>query len=503
MKIFEKVDKTVFFTAGILYLAIFLYIFIAPTQAAENISAVVNVTLNSFGFVYILIYASVLITFIAIGFSRYGKIKLGHDDDKPEFSFFSWMGMLFGAGLGVGIVFYGVSEPVSHFMYPPFAEAGTVEAANEAMRYTFFHWSFLPWCLYGMTGLCIGYFLHRRGLPCLVSSTFQPMLGDKIGKTQGKLIDSFSLIAIICGVSMSLGIACTQFTSGLDLHYGIPNSFGVVAVVIIVVGIIAILSAVSGVAKGIKYISDMNMYIIIALFIFMMIFGSQIHLLKVFFESMGSLVANFVDMMFFLDSNGAVEEKAGYNWVGSWTMLYWAWWVAFAPFVGGFLAKISKGRTIREFVIACTVVPSIMCCLWFAFFGGEAISMTLFEGSDICEVIMTNTDNSLFVLLGEMPMSGITIPVAMLLIITLILTSVNSATLVAGQFSVTGLEEPSLGVRAFWGVFIILNALAFIYIGGIQTLKSTALLLAFPFIIIVVFMVVNLLIALRKNEFQD
>lgn len=500
MKIFEKVDKTVFLSAGILYLLIFSYIFLAPTQAAETINSVVDVTLNSFGFVYILIYASVLITFLVIGFSKYGSIKLGKDTDEPEFSFFSWMGMLFGAGLGVGIVFYGVAEPVSHFMYPPFAEAGTVEAANDAMRYTFFHWSFLPWCLYGMTGLCIGYFLHRCGLPCLVSSTFQPMLGDRINKTQGKLIDGFSLIAVICGVSMSLGIACTQFTSGLDLHFGIPNSFGVVAIVIVVVGTIAIFSAASGVSKGIKFISDMNMYIIIALFIFMAIFGSQVHLIKVFFEGMGSLFANFIDMMFFLDANGAVEEAQGYNWVGSWTMLYWAWWVAFAPFVGGFLAKISKGRTIRQFVLACTFVPSVMCCLWFAFFGGEAISMTLFSGSDICDVIMTNTDNSLFVLLQNMPLASITIPVAMVLIITLILTSVNSATLVAGQFSVTGLEEPHIAIRAFWGIFVIINAIAFIYIGGIGTLKSTALLLAFPFIIIVVFMVANLIMALRKNE---
>lgn len=500
MKGLGKLDKTIFGVAVGVYTLIFLFILIAPELAASTVNALVDATLDTFGFVYILAYAFVLVAFLAVGLGRFGKIRLGKDEDRPEFSFFSWMGMLFGAGLGVGLVFYGVSEPVSHFLAAPFAENGTAEAAAHAMRTTFFHWSFLPWCMYGMVGLCIGYFLHRKGLPSLVSSSFHPMLGQRIHGPAGKLINAFSLIAVVCGVSMSLGFAGTQLVSGLSLQYGLPNSFLTICVVLVAIGVLSTASAMRGVEKGIKVISDGNMVVVIFFLIFVLVFGSTSFLIKAFFEGLGDLVAGFPWLLFFSDSYGLVEAKMGYNWVGGWTIMYWAWWVAFAPFVGGFLARISKGRTIREFVIACAVVPSMLCCLWFAFFGGEAISMDLFGGKSIGAEIVANTDNSLFVFLEQLPLSALTIPLAMLLIITLIVTSVNSATYVAGQISAGGDYSPSLVVRAFWGLFIVVNALMFIYIGGLQTLKGTAIILAFPFTIITVLMVVNLYKDLRQTE---
>ncbi len=499
MKLLGKIDYSTFLPAVIVYSLIFLFIMVAPTVAAETVNSLVDLTLNSMGFVYVLTYAFFLISFIGIGVSKYGKIKLGDQDDKPEFSFFSWMGMLFGAGLGVGLVFYGVSEPVSHFMAAPFATDASVVAADDAMRITYFHWTFLPWGQYGIVGLCIAYALHRKKLPGLVSSTFYPMFGDKIYGKLGKIINSFSIIAVICGVAMSLGFACTQFVSGLNVQYGVENSFLVTCIVVVVAGILSTLTAISGVEKGIKIISDSNMYIVLFFLVFVLVVGSTTDLLNVFFESFGALVANLPEMMFFLDANGAVAEKAGYNWVGLWTIMYWAWWAAFAPFVGGFLARISKGRTIKEFMLACVFVPSILCCLWFAFFGGEAINL-INESPALGETIMSNTDNSLFVFLAELPLSTFTIPLSMALIMTLIITSVNSATYVAGQFSSGGEYVPSLGIRAFWGVFIVLNTLMFIYIGGLPTLKSTAIVLAFPFVIITVIMIVNLFKALKSED---
>lgn len=500
MKILGKIDKTIFGTSVLIYALIFLFILISPKMAEAVVNSVMDFTLSAVGWVYILAYAFITVSFLIIGLSKYGKLKLGKQESKPEYSFFSWMGMLFGAGLGVGLVYYGVTEPVSHFMTAPFAESGTAEAAADAMRTTFFHWSFLPWASYGIVGLCIGYFSHRKGLPGLVSSAFQPMLGEKISKTPGKIIDAFSLIAVICGVSMSVGFAATQLASGLSMQYGLPNNFVTVAIIVLTIGVLATVSAMSGVAKGVKLISDSNMYIVLFFLAFTFIFGSTVFLINTFFQSMGNMVFNLPWLLFFADSFETVSSQTGFDWVESWTIFYWAWWVAFAPFVGGFLAQISKGRTIREFVFACLFVPGVLCCIWFTFFGGEAIHMTLFEGSQVCAAAAADLNNSLFVFLKELPVSGFTIPLAILLIITLIVTSVNSATCVAGTFSSGGDFTPSLGLRAFWGVFIALNSILFFSIGGLDTLKNTAIVFAFPFILIMVFMVLNLFKDLKNCD---
>lgn len=493
MKLLGKVDKTVFTTTVVIYLIIFLSILIVPTVAANVINSLMDFTLNTVGWVFILAIMFIFLAFLTIGLSKYGKMRLGSVDSKPEYSFFSWMGMLFGAGLGVGLVFYGVTEPMTHFMLAPFGDSGSTQAAADAMRQTFFHWSFLPWAMYGMIGLCIGYFSHKKGLPGLVSSTFAPMLGENNTRGKiGKIIDTFSLVAVICGVSMSIGFAATQLSSGLNLQYGFNNSFPAICLITIIIGFISTLSCISGVEKGIKYISDGNMYIVLFFLVFTLIFGTSSFLIKSFFENFGNMLANFPWMMLYMDSYGVVEANAGYNWIGGWTIMYWAWWAAFGPFVGGFLANISKGRTIREFVLACTFVPGLLCCLWFTFFGGEAIHMELFDHKGIGDAIMANTDNSLFVFLSELPISKLTIPIAMLLIVTLIVTSVNSATYVASTFSSGGEGVPTLGIRAFWGVFIVANSIAFMAIGGLATLKNAAIVLAFPFIIILILMVINL-----------
>ncbi|MEG1478127.1 MAG: BCCT family transporter [Clostridiales bacterium] len=500
MKLLGKVDKTIFSGTVIIYLIIFLSILVVPATANKVINSMMDFTLNTVGWVFIIAYVFIFFTFLAIGLSKYGKMRLGSVDSKPEYSFFSWMGMLFGAGLGVGLVFYGVTEPVTHFMTAPFAQSGTAQAAADAMRTTFFHWSFLPWSMYGMIGLCMGYFIHKKGLPGLISSTFAPMLGETNTRGKiGKIIDTFSLIAVICGVSISIGFAATQLSSGLNLQYGLNNSFWVICLVTILIGFIATLSCISGVEKGIKIISDGNMYIVLFFLAFTLIFGSTTYLINSFFENFGNMLGSLPWLLFYMDSYGVVQTNTGYNWIGGWTIMYWAWWAAFGPFVGGFLANISKGRTIREFVLACVIIPGALCCLWFTFFGGEAIHMALTGNEHLGAAIMANTDNSLFVFLAELPIPKITIPLSMVLIVTLIVTSVNSATYVASTFSAGGEGIPTLGIRGFWGIFIVANAIAFMAIGGLATLKNAAIILAFPFIIIVILMVVNLLKDLKKS----
>lgn len=494
MKLFKNIDKTVFGFGVTIYLIIFAFIFIVPDTASVVVSNILDFTLNTTGWVFIAVYIFTLIMFLFLGLSKYGKIRLGSDDSRPKYSFFSWMAMLFCTGLGVGLVFFGVTEPVSHFMQAPYAESGTAEAAVDAMRITFFHWSIMPWSVYGMIGLCMGYFTFRKGLPALISSSFAPMLG--YGNTQGRvgrIVDTFALIATICGASMSLGFAATQFSAGLKGQFGIEDSFLVVCLVTIIIGGIAMCSSLKGIDKGIKFFSNTNMYIVMFFLVFAFVFGAPaVYLIETFIEGLGDMIAGMPDMVFFMDSYGIVEENVGYNWIGGWTVMYWAWWAAFGPFVGGFLADISEGRTVREFVFACAFVPGALCCIWFAFFGGGAIYLELFEGANIGAAIVADSNNSLFIFLRELPFSVVTVPLSMLLILILIVTSVDSATYVAGSFCQKGELEPSTGIRAFWGIFVIINAVAFMSIGGLDILKNTAIALALPFVIIMVLMILNL-----------
>jgi glycine betaine transporter len=498
-RLFAQVDKTIFLLSITVFTLIFLFILLVPASGAM-VTALLNFTLGTVGWVYIIAFAVIFITFIGIALSRYGRLKLGRDDDKPEYSFFSWMGMLIGAGLGCGLVFFGVSEPVSHFLAAPFAESGAALAAADAMRITFLHWSFLPWACYGMVGLCIGYFTYRKGLPGMISSSFRPLLGDRTQRAPGKIIDAFSVIAIICGISMSVGFAATQLSSGLNTVYGIKTSFLLVAFIILIIGILGTASALGGIAKGIKIVGDINFWLIILMIVFTLLCGPTMDLVKFFFQSMGDLVFNLPWIMLFTDSYQTVSSRVGFDWVGGWTAFYWAWWVAFAPFVGGFLAKISRGRTIREFVFASILVPGILCCIWFTAFGGQAIYMSLFEGSAVAAAAAEDSTASLFIFLQNLPVSAVTIPVVIALIITLIVTSVNSATYEAGAMSMGGNAVPSLALRAFWGAFIVLFAVLFFSINGLDTLKNTAVVFAFPFIIITLLMIVNLILDLRKSE---
>ena len=500
MNFLKKVDKTIFFVSAAVYALIFLFIWIMPEVAFDSITSVMGFTLSSVGFVYIAGYAVIFISFLGLALSKYGKVTLGKQGEKPEYSFFSWMAMLFICGLGVGIVFFGVTEPMSHFMLAPFTESGTTEAAIDAMRITFFHWTLLPWAAYGIAGLCIAYFLHVKGLPTLVSSSFHPTLGDKIHGTPGKIIDSFSLIALICGISMSLGFAATQFTTGMHYQYGTPDGFLFIVLAAIFIAGVAIASAMSGVGRGIKALSRWNMYIVFFFMIFAFIFGPTRFLISSFFQGMGDFIVNLPAMTLFMDAYGTTEERVGFDWVSGWTIMYWAWWVAFIPFVGGFLASISKGRTIREYVLACTFVPGLITVLWFVFFGGGAIHMDLVEGRGIGERIMANTENSLFVYLAELPIAAITIPIALFLILLMIITSVDSAAYVAGQYSSGGKYIPPLSLRAFWGIFIVVNALLFINIGGIAMLRDIAIVFAFPFMIIVLLMIYNLIKELIRSH---
>ena len=500
-KLLGDVDYTIFGGAATIYFCLFLFIVSVPETAEKVISTTLSFTVNRLGWIYLLSFTLILIFLTILALSKYGNLKLGKPEDKPDYSFFGWVSMLFIAGLGVGLVFFGVNEPMSHFYNSPFAENQTPEAAMVAMRTTFFHWGFHPWAMYTAAGLAIAYFQHRRGLPGRVSSAFEPMLGrDGLNSLTAKIIDIFAMTAILCGVATSVGFAGNQFAAGLTSQYGFEQSTTLVAGAIILICGLATASALKGVAKGIKILSDFNLYIVLILIAFVLIAGPTMYQFNVLFETFGEYLNAFPMLSFFLDANEGVAQKMGYNWVGGWSVTYFAWWVSFAPFVGGFLADISKGRTIREFILACVTIPSVLCLIWFTCFGGTAINLDLNKLITSGAEMAANSPEALFLLLNELPLSGITIFLSLVLIIILITTSVNSATYVMGIMSAGPKSTvPSLGLRGFWGAFMAINALLFLWVGGMQTLRSSSLVGALPFMIILLLMLYNMLVSLNRE----
>jgi len=501
-KLLGDVDATIFGGAAVIYLILFIFILSAPSIAEKVITSLLNFALNQLGWIYLLSFSLIFIFLIILAFSRFGKIKLGKPEDKPEYSMMSWISMLFCAGLGIGLVFFGTYEPVSHYYHSPFADDRSPEAAVMALRTTFFHWGFHPWAVYSATGLAIAYFHHRRGLPNRISSTFAPMLGhDGLNGKFAKLVDVFAIIATLCGVSAAIGFAGSQFAAGLTSQYGFQKSDTLVSGVIILICGVATVSALKGVTKGIKVLSDSNMHMVLAFMIFMIVVGPTRYQFNIFFESFGEYINDFPRISFFLDANGTVEDKLGYNWVGSWSVMYFAWWASYAPFVGGFLATISRGRTIREFVVACVTVPSILCLIWFTCFGGSAIRLDMTGVISTGAEMASNSPEALFLFLKALPFSSISIFAAMVLIFIMITTTVNSATYAVGTIS-SGAKSvvPSLGLRGFWGMFMVINALLFLWVGGLETLRNTSILGALPFMIILLMMFANMFSSLIRDE---
>lgn len=502
-RIFGDVDNIVFGGSAAIYLALFIFIVTVPSTAEKAINTALTYAFTNLGWLYLMGTSFLLVALLVLAGGRFGGLKLGRPEDEPEYSFLSWMGMLFGAGVGVGLLYFGVNEPMTHFLASPFHENGSAAAAPDALRLTYVHWGLHPWALYCASGLAMAYFQYRRGLPNRISSCFEPMLGrDRLNGPAAKLIDIFAIVATLCGLATSAGFAASQFSAGFARQYGLINGLPLVAAVILAIGLLSTLSAMKGVARGIKIISDLNMWLVLAMIAFMGLVGSGVFNLNILLEAVGGYFSKLVHTSLFLDSTGEVAQKMGFNWVGGWTVMYFAWWLAFAPFVGGFLAKISKGRTIREFVLACLFTPTVLCFVWFAFFGGTAIDWTLSGqiSPETARAMVDSSDESLFIFLAQTPLSGLTTVVTLCLSLTLIVTSVNSCTYTLAIMS-SGVKqaEPSLGNRAFWGVFISLNALLFLWVGGMQALRNSSMIAALPFLFILILMLINTIRCLRKE----
>ncbi|MGM9321301.1 glycine betaine uptake BCCT transporter [Deinococcus aquaticus] len=466
-----------------------------PDGFGAATTAAMNFTTESFGWYYLLAVLAFLIFCVYLAFSRHGSVKLGRDDEEPEFSRTSWFAMLFSAGMGIGLVFWGVAEPVSHYLTPPGnVEAQTADAARTALKYSFFHWGLHPWAIYSVVALSIAYFSFRRGEKALISRTFRPLLGDRVEGPIGKLIDVLAIIATVFGVAASLGFGAVQINSGLNSAFGLSVGVPTQLAIIGAVTILYLISASSGLTRGIQMLSNTNMVLAALLMLAVFVLGPTRFLLETFTTSVGGYAQDLISM------STRLTPFSGNTWVGGWTLFYWAWWIAWAPFVGLFIARISRGRTIKEFVTGVLLVPSLVSFAWFSVFGGSALQKSLAGDGAVMDATKADVSTALFALLGHFPLSGVLVVLATLLIASFFITSADSATYVLGSLSSEGSENPSGRIKLGWGVLQSLIAVALLLSGGLSGLQNASIVAALPFSVIMLGMCVSLMRALQNEN---
>ncbi|NMO18723.1 BCCT family transporter [Pyxidicoccus fallax] len=485
----------VFAVSVILALLIVIGGLVHPEGFASGASALLSLTTEKFGWFFLLSTFGFLLFALSLAFGRFGSVRLGRDEDVPEYSDLTWFAMLFSAGMGIGLVFWGVAEPLSHYVRPPpGAEGQTAEAARLAMRFSFFHWGLHAWAIYTVIGLAIAYFSFRKGQSGLISSTFAPLQGARIHGPLGKGIDVLATLATAFGVATSLGLGTLQINSGLARLTGLPQSLPVQLGIISLVTVLYLLSATTGLDRGIKLLSNANLTLAVGLLVFVLFAGPTSFIFDVFTSTLGAYLQNLVQMSLRL-----TPFSAG-SWIKDWTLFYWAWWIAWAPFVGLFIARVSRGRTIREFVLGVLLVPSIFSLVWFSVFGGTALKMEMFDQAGLVGTTGPDVTAALFQMLERLPLGGLLAALATLLIITFFITSADSATFVLGMLSSNGRLNPSSRVKVLWGVLQSAIAAVLLLSGGLKGLQTASIITAAPFAVIMVLMCISVRRALLDEE---
>jgi glycine betaine transporter len=486
-------NRYLVFVASLILVAAFVGFGAFAPERLDTISAVVHGTIiENFGWGYLLAAFIFLVFSLGIAFSRYGRIKLGKDWEKPQYSYFGWFSMLFAAGMGIGLIFWGVAEPLNHYLNPPAYLPGTSgDAARFAMTHSFFHWGLHPWGIYIVMSLAIAYFSFRRGMPPLISSTFYPILGDRIYRWPGYLIDTLAVFATIFGIATSLGLGALQITSGIAEVFPIAGGQRDTLIIIAVVTVLFMVSSASGLDKGVQILSKTNVMVALALLLFMLVVGPTSYILNIFTSTLGEYMSSLVNLSL------TTNPFRGYEWTKSWTLFYWAWWISWSPFVGLFVASISRGRTVREFIIGALLVPTLLTFFWFAVFGGSAFHLQLTEGVDIASRAVENVSTVLFELFAYYPLAPVLSLLAVLLLGVFFVTSADSATYVLSMMTSEGALAPSLAKKVIWGVIESATAAVLLVSGGLEALQRMAIVAALPFAIVMLLMVRSLHKAMR------
>ncbi|WP_342388220.1 BCCT family transporter [Salinicoccus bachuensis] len=459
---------------------------IFPDRFGQVTGNVGSWVIEYFGWYYLIITTLMVFFCIFLVFSPIGKLKLGKPYHKPEFRTISWLAMLFSAGMGIGLVFYGAAEPIQHYMGPPTADPETDAAMVEALRSTFFHYGFHAWAMYGVVALALAYSQFRKGEVGLLSKTLRPILGDRVDGPIGIAVDVLSVFATIIGVAVSLGVGTLQINGGLNYLFGVPINIVVQGIIIAVVTFLFLISAWSGLSKGIQYLSNLNMGLAGILLIAVLILGPTMMILNMMNTSTGAMLDTFLYNS--LDVAPLNQQKS--EWLEVWTIYYWGWWMSWSPFVGIFIARVSRGRSVREFVLAVLLVPTLVSIVWFSVFGVTGIEI----GKTVPAIFDMNAETMLFGIFNELPMSMILSVIALLLVSSFFVTSADSATYVLGMQTAFGSLQPSNKIKVVWG--IALSSIAFVLLlsggdTGLAALQSAAIISAFPFSFIIISMMVS------------
>lgn len=498
-----KMKFTPVFIISVIVTSLFILWGLIPESVLPNgnISAVTSkiqtFIIEKFGWFYLLTATFFLIFAISLIFSKYGNIRLGKDTDRPEYSYLSWFAMLFSAGMGIGLVFWGVSEPIYHYSGPPTGEGFTDQAARDSLRYSFFHWGFHPWAIYSTIALALAYFTFRKEQSGVMSNILRPLLGDRVDGKTGILINFIAVFATVFGVATSLGFGAAQISGGISyLIDGVENNFTTQLTIILVVTVLFMLSAQTGLNKGIRYLSNLNVVLALSLMLFLLFAGPTNFIMDLFTTTLGSYLQNLPSMSFRM-----TPFQLGNTWVKDWTIFYWAWWISWAPFVGTFIARISKGRTIREFTIGVLAVPTVFGALWFSVFGGSAIFLDYFQNAPIVDIVNEQgKEVALFAVLDYFPLGTLMSIIAIFLISTFFITSADSATFVLGMQTTNGQLNPPNRIKFIWGIIQSASAAILLWSGGLNALQTSAIIAALPFAVIMILMVFSLLKSLQQEK---
>jgi choline/carnitine/betaine transport len=491
-------DKVVFGVTAAIAVGFLVWGFLSTSSLATVSGDALAWTMGSMGWLFVLTASAFVVFVLWLALGRFGAIPLGRDDEEPEFRTVSWVAMMFSAGMGIGLMFYGVSEPITHFATPPpgTGSAGSPEAAQNAMATTLFHWTLHPWAIYAVVGLAVAYGVYRKGRLQLVSAAFEPILGQRAHGPAGKVIDMLAIFATLFGSAASLGLGALQIRSGLEIVAGMGEvGNGVLIGIIAVLTAAFILSAVSGVAKGIQWLSNINMVLAIGLALFVFVVGPTVFILNLVPTSIGSYIQD-VAMM---SARTGAEGSETNTWLQSWTIFYWAWWLSWTPFVGMFIARISRGRTIRQFVTGVLLVPSLVSLVWFCIFGGAAIDLQK-TGTDIAGA--GGLESQLFSTLEAYPFATVASIVVMALVAIFFVSGADAASIVMGSLSERGTLTPSRPIVIFWGIATGAVAAVMLLVGGADALtglQTITIVAALPFVLVMIGLAVALVKDLRSD----
>ncbi len=499
-----RVNSVVFITSALLILVLTALLIAVPEKAGEVLNVAQTWLTRSFGWYYMLVIGGYLVFVVVLAFSSFGKLKLGGKDDKPDFSYGAWAGMLFSSGIGISLLYFGASEPLDHYFNPPEGTSASAEAARQGLQLTFLHWGLHGWAIYALVGLAVGYFAYRHNQPLALRSALYPLMGERWVKGgAGHAVDIFGMFVTLLGLVTNLGIGSMQVSSGLEYLFGMDHSKTNLLIVILVMATVATVAAVSGVENGIRRLSNLNIILFSGLLIFVLLAGDTLHLLNGFVQNIGDYLNGIVLKTFDLY---VYESEAGKSerWLGLWTVFYWAWWISWGPFVGMFIARISKGRTVRELVAGVLLIPLGFTLAWLSIFGNTALDLVMNHGAvELGKTALEQPSMSIYQLLEFFPAAKIVIGVAVFVGFVLFLTPADSGAVMMANLSCKGGqvdEDAPHWMVVFWSVVITLVTIGLLFAGNFAAMQTMVVLAGLPFSVVLVLFMFGLYKAMKQDS---